>query len=153
MIYCFVLAPTTLLQWNYTSTKMLLGACIAPVVAPRLFKGPSRTLRERAVAGHLPLDRQGQRESSSHQQKKFVPHTMESWNWRASFDFEFLHTTTQIVIFRTKRFSPWLTRMSWCHENHRHEFLRSLHRASAEHPGCIRTTDAGHAPSWERGQF
>ena len=40
--------------------KMLPAACVAPVVAPRLVKGAWGTLRERAEARHLYLDRQGQ---------------------------------------------------------------------------------------------
>ena len=67
--------------------KILLEACGVPV-----FKGAYNygTFKERAVAGNLHLDRQGQRKFSSHQQNYFIPHTMETWNWRVSFNLEFL---------------------------------------------------------------
>ena len=75
---------------------MLLAACAAPVVAPRLIRGPQRTLRERAAAQHLALDRQGQQKLSSHQQNNCAQDTMETWNWHFSFDYEFLHVVRKI---------------------------------------------------------
>ena len=52
---------------------------------------------ERAVAGHLPLDRQGQRKSAHNHNNKSVQDTTETWNWRVSFDNEFRHVMTKIV--------------------------------------------------------
>ena len=34
------MTPITLLQWNYAPMKMLLVAYVAPVLAPRLVRGP-----------------------------------------------------------------------------------------------------------------
>ena len=70
-----------------------LAACVAPVVAPRLFRGAYGTLRERKVAGHLPLDRQGQRKSAHHYRIGLQVLAMETRNWRVSVDNEFLHIT------------------------------------------------------------
>ena len=101
---CF--GPTTLLQWKCKTTNMLLAACVAPVVAPRLFKGAYGTLRERAVAGHLPLDRQGRRKSAHNYNNSFVHHTTKTRNWRVSVDNDFLHVITKIVSGGTSETRP-----------------------------------------------
>ena len=50
-------------------------------------------LRERAVAGHLPLDRQGQRNSAHNYGISFIVLAMKTRNWCVSVNNEFLHTT------------------------------------------------------------
>ena len=82
----------------------MLAACDAPVVAPMLFRGAYGTLKERAVAGHLPLDRQEQRKSSSHQQNDVTVLATKTRNWRFSFDYEFLHVVRKI---RTQELSDY----------------------------------------------
>ena len=48
---------------------------------------------KREVAGHLPLDRQGQRKSAHDYNNIFVHHTTKTRKWRVSVDNEFHHIT------------------------------------------------------------
>ena len=77
---------------------MLLAACVAAVLAPRLYKGAQGTLRELGLAGHLPLDRQGQRKSSSQQQNDVTVLATKTRNWHVSFDNECRHVARKINI-------------------------------------------------------
>ena len=63
------------------------------------------TRGERARAGHLPLDRQGQRNSISHQQNDVTVLATKTRNWRVFFDNEFLHVVVGKI--RTQELSDY----------------------------------------------
>ena len=103
-----------------------LAACVAPVVAPRLFTGAYGTLKERAVAGHLPLDRQGQLKTVLFQQLNLYYDFCCRRNWRVSFTLEFLHVIPQNQVKGDRRFTPCVEIMSSCHKCHGLDIFRLL---------------------------
>ena len=119
------------------------------MVAPRLFRGASGTFRERAVAGHLPLDRQGQRKISVCRATYLTYRFCCRRNWRVSSDNEFLHGNYKLLPEWDLQFTPSFKSLSARHECHLLAILRSRQRASAEHPRCIKKRGSSLAPSCE----
>ena len=141
-MFLYVLAPITLLQWNYDPTKMIPAPCVAPVVAPKLLRGDWGTLRERAVAVNLPLDRQGQRKSVYVDKQNPYHSCCYGHNWRVSFDNEFLHITPNNRtggIRETRPVSKACQRVTSGIDSK--VFVRSAH------PRCITKREVGLAPS------
>ena len=136
--------PKHTTQGNYNPTEVLLAVCVAPVVAPRLFRGAYGGLRERAIAGHLPMDRQGQQNPSSHQQNDVTVLAKKTQNWRVSVDNEFLHVPAHTHAGGMRESHPV---SKACQRVTSAIDSKCFQRTCAAHPCCITKHEGGLASS------